>query len=278
MLISKATFDLIVKEEVSSQGAYERLYRRTEWPGASSGVTIGIGYDCGYSTPARLREDWGGRIPNDMIEALVKACGVTGKPASSLAERLKPLIDIPWEAALDVFENVDVPRWVATVKQHLPNTDQLSPDCLGAIVSLAYNRGPSFDVPGDRYKEMRAIKAHMAAKDFDKIPAEFRSMKRLWPNLSGLRGRRDREANLFERGLSTDIPQILVASATPGRPILKRGDDGDYVQRIQRLLHILIDGDFGPQTEKSVTEFQKKNNLTADGIVGPRTWQALETA
>lgn len=203
MDISQAAFDLIVAEEVSSRRAYERLYRRTEWPGASSGVTIGIGYDVGYATPTRLRADWAGRIPDAMIAALTPACGVTGAAARPLAARLKPKVDIPWDAAIGVFAAVDVPRWTATVKQHLPNTELLSPHSLGALVSLAYNRGPSFAKAGDRTREMRAIRAHMAAKTFAKIPAEFRAMRRLWPALKGLRDRREREAALFERGLET---------------------------------------------------------------------------
>lgn len=137
-----------------------------------------------------------------MIAALSTACGVTGPAARPLALRLKPQIDIPWGAALDVFENVDMPRWIATVKKHLPNTELLSPDCLGALVSLAYNRGPSFGNAGERYREMRAIHAHMTAKEFGKIPDEFRAMRRLWPALKGLRDRREREAKLFERGLN----------------------------------------------------------------------------
>lgn len=202
MDISKAAFDLIVAEEVSSQKAYEKLYRHTEWPGASSGVTIGIGYDVGYSTPTRLKADWAGQIPDTMIAALSSACGITGAAAKPLAARLRSQVDIPWAAALHVFENVDMPRWTATVRAKLPNTELLSPDCLGALVSLAYNRGPSFDRAGDRYREMRAIKAHMAAKIFRAIPDEFRSMRRLWPALKGLRDRREREARLFERGLA----------------------------------------------------------------------------
>jgi hypothetical protein len=49
---------------------------------------------------------------------------------------------------------------------------------------------------------MRNIKAHMAAKAFGKVPKEFRSMARLWPNMRGLQKRREREARLFEKGLS----------------------------------------------------------------------------
>jgi hypothetical protein len=49
---SQAAIDLIVMEEVSSQAAYTKLYQGPTWPGGASGVTIGIGYDGGYSTPA----------------------------------------------------------------------------------------------------------------------------------------------------------------------------------------------------------------------------------
>jgi hypothetical protein len=45
----------------------------------------------------------------------------------------------------------------------------------------------------------------MTKKDFAKIPAEFRKMRRLWTNKSnrGVALRREHEARLFEKGLST---------------------------------------------------------------------------
>ena len=55
--ISQAAFDLIVAEEVSSQAAYNARYQRPERPGGQSGITVGIGYDCGYATPERIRAD-----------------------------------------------------------------------------------------------------------------------------------------------------------------------------------------------------------------------------
>lgn len=206
MKISQAAIDLIIREEVSSEAVYRKKYTRPEWPGVQSGVTIGIGYDVGYSTPARLRADWSGLIPDSMITALTRACGVTGDSAQGLLPSLRKVVNVPWEAAIGNFSRVVLPRWIKTVTDKLPNCDKLHPDCLGALVSLAYNRGPSFGNNGDRYREMRAIRALMASGNFAGIPAQFRSMKRIWPNVKGLQGRREREAQLFEAGLKKAMP------------------------------------------------------------------------
>ena len=198
---SKAAIDLIVESEVTSKGYYEKHYRKPEWPGGASGVTIAVGYDLGFANEAKLRNDWTGKIDDDMIDALIKYAGLTGEHAHAKLAEAREEIDIPWEAAYDVFENIDMPDWSAKVKKALPNTDKLSEDSFGALVSLAYNRGASFSKDGDRYKEMREIKENMANETFDQIPDCFREMKRLWPNVRGLQDRRDAEAKLFEAGL-----------------------------------------------------------------------------
>jgi hypothetical protein len=58
-------------------------------------------------------------------------------------------------------------------------------------------------------------------------------------------------------------------------PLLKMGDSGEFVQRVQRALGLNADGDFGPNTKAAVIAFQKKNNLFADGVVGGQTWALL---
>jgi GH24 family phage-related lysozyme (muramidase) len=198
--ISAAAFDLIVEFEVSSEAIYTQQYRNPTWPGGSSGVTIGIGYDVGYASKPELRGDWQGAIPDPMITALETALRVTGTPAQAVAQRLTS-VDVPWGAAISVHKNKVIPRWVGLVERSLPNTSAIGPDCLGALVSLTYNRGASFNMAGDRYAEMRSIKAHMEANQFEQIPTDIRSMERLWPTVRGLRKRREREASLFEQGL-----------------------------------------------------------------------------
>ncbi|HLH88323.1 MAG TPA: CHAP domain-containing protein [Xanthobacteraceae bacterium] len=201
--ISQAAFDLIVACEVSSQAVYEKKLTHPEWPGEQSGVTIGIGYDVGYATQNQLRSDWAGNIPGPMIDALVPAIGKTGPAARPLASQLGAVVTVPWDAAIQVHKNAVIPRWVAIVQNALPNTNLIGPDCLGALVSLTYNRGASFNRPEPRYSEMRDIKQHMESKQFQLIPDDFRHMERLWPNSAGLRDRREQEAKLFERGLAS---------------------------------------------------------------------------
>ena len=57
--------------------------------------------------------------------------------------------------------------------------------------------------------------------------------------------------------------------------MLKIGNKGEEVKRLQEALGINNDGIFGKQTEDAVKLFQKKNGLEVDGIVGDKTWAAL---
>ncbi|MEW9121836.1 MAG: M14 family metallopeptidase [Thermotaleaceae bacterium] len=63
---------------------------------------------------------------------------------------------------------------------------------------------------------------------------------------------------------------------------LRLGSRGTDVMEIQSLLRRIgyspgpIDGIFGSQTEQAVIQFQRDNNLTADGIIGPNTHRLLE--
>jgi murein DD-endopeptidase MepM/ murein hydrolase activator NlpD len=57
--------------------------------------------------------------------------------------------------------------------------------------------------------------------------------------------------------------------------LLRRGSRGNDVKELQKLLKIGSDGIFGAITDRAVRDFQRKNNLTVDGIVGRKTLAVL---
>lgn len=202
--ISDRAKQMLIVFEVSSRQLYERKYRKPIWPGGSSGITIGIGYDVGYVDTAWLEEDWAAHAPPKVRETLKPACGLRGTKARDRLAEFQS-VDIAWESALKQFESVVLPLYIAETEAALSNTDKLSADSLGALVSLGYNRGPSYGGTSPNRAEMVRIAGHMKFSRFDRIPKEIRDMKRIWagdPSLKGLLARRDAEAALFEAGLA----------------------------------------------------------------------------
>jgi peptidoglycan hydrolase-like protein with peptidoglycan-binding domain len=70
--------------------------------------------------------------------------------------------------------------------------------------------------------------------------------------------------------------------SNPGQPTIHSGSSNhSVVRRAQRALRrtpnlgLVVDGVFGPATEKAVKEFQQGAGLAVDGVVGPLTWNAL---
>ena len=58
--------------------------------------------------------------------------------------------------------------------------------------------------------------------------------------------------------------------------VLSEGSEGRQVQLLQQALGgISVDGNFGPETEQAVRDFQSRSGLTVDGVAGPATLAAL---
>ena len=83
----------------------------------------------------------------------------------------------------------------------------------------------------------------------------------------------------------TGSQDTITGSGYPGTP-LRRGDTGASVEQVQFWLQQLaefdpdlkdlaVDGIFGAGTEAAVKAFQTANGLTADGVVGRMTWDAI---
>lgn len=70
-------------------------------------------------------------------------------------------------------------------------------------------------------------------------------------------------------------------SPTPENALLKKGDKGENVKRLQARLSELgylegaADGSFGPGTEEAVRRFQRQTGLKVDGVAGKGTQSAL---
>lgn len=65
----------------------------------------------------------------------------------------------------------------------------------------------------------------------------------------------------------------------PGKALRQRSQGAD-VRIVQGRLvahghNVAVDGNFGSGTRAAVIAFQEQKGLTADGVVGPKTWDAL---
>ena len=76
------------------------------------------------------------------------------------------------------------------------------------------------------------------------------------------------------------VDGIAGKNTLAGCPTLKYGSSGGITKCMQQMLNlhgykINCDGKFGNETKPQVKKFQKKHGLTADGIVGQKTWKKL---
>jgi len=60
-------------------------------------------------------------------------------------------------------------------------------------------------------------------------------------------------------------------------PVVRQGDTGNVVELVQYQLGMVPTGEFDDATLNAVKAFQEEQGLTVDGVVGPKTHQALGT-
>ena len=78
-------------------------------------------------------------------------------------------------------------------------------------------------------------------------------------------------------GAGLDVDGIFGPATKAAAIIVRQGAEGNITQDIQSVLYCKgfdpngIDGIYGTGTTKAVKKFQRKNGLTADGVVGPET-------
>ena len=195
----------IARAEVGSAKQY-RLHSQPCLPSATSGITIGIGYDCQFVTRDRLFTDWAGQLSDAVLDRIAGCVGVVG--SQSL---LRPLLDlqVPLGAAMTVFATRSLRDFLDQTRSIYPEIDGLDEARRTALVSIVYNRGHRLtdkDLQRHDRLEMRNIQDLLKTGHMDSVADQIDAMARLWgpgptPS-SGLVERRHAEASLWRGGFA----------------------------------------------------------------------------
>ncbi|MDM8524211.1 peptidoglycan-binding protein [Desulfococcaceae bacterium HSG8] len=202
----------IAKEETGGLSYYHMVTRWPHYPGHSSGITIGVGYDLRFNTENDFKETWGNYLPGTYIDELTNDIGKKGSKSRSQELKSKG-IEVPFKSAWPVLIEHTLPRFYRNTESIYPSLSNLPNLCRSVLVSIVFNRGASLS--GSRRKEMKEIQNILKLADNKNLSKEkvkellkgveeqILSMKRLWSPESGLIKRRQAEANLWRKGLAS---------------------------------------------------------------------------
>jgi Type VI secretion system/phage-baseplate injector OB domain/Bacterial toxin homologue of phage lysozyme, C-term len=126
--------------------------RAAHWPGGSSGVTIGRGYDMGSRSEATVKRDlMQAGVPEDKAAAFAKGAGLTGEPAHEFVKKNKATLgEISEDAQANLF-NAVYPKYEkaaqAAYEKKVANVpgaaawSDLKPAVKDVAVDFAYQQG-----------------------------------------------------------------------------------------------------------------------------------------
>lgn len=194
LLLSSGGRELVLEFETGGRSGYDP---HPEWPGGASGVTVGIGYDCGYYSPKVILSDWAALKLSDRTR-LGDASGLTGQRARARKNEVRDIF-VQWAIATDVFDRVDVAREYSSAKHAVPGFEDLRPNAQAAWISLGFNRG--WQMSGPNRLEMRTARDLVPKRDYEGMATQFRKMIRVWRGTQiekGMTRRRLAESKLLE--------------------------------------------------------------------------------
>lgn len=134
MIVSKKSLDLVVANEISSKSAYNSKYKFPTWPHGNSGITIGIGYDLGYTTKSQFEKDWKNLLDENSFKKLVKVIGLKGQDAKTALTSAIKTVEIPYTNALSVFYITSIPEYAKKTAGIYSGVELLPPDAQGALL------------------------------------------------------------------------------------------------------------------------------------------------
>ncbi len=176
------------------------------------------------------------------------------------------------QAQADEFLQEDLQKFAAYVNdpRYVPITDSLNVNQKEALISFAYNCGAKClqTLCENRTAEEIAEKMLLYNKGGGQV-------------LAGLVKRRKAEQALFNTPVNGSS---AVSVGTVTKPVeegesynmktIRKGSKGKGVRIWQIIVGVEADGIFGSDTETATKVFQRTHGLTADGIVGPKSWKA----
>ncbi len=111
------------------------------------------------------------------------------------------------------------------------------------------------------------------------LPDYFNASKNDWYHARQVINRLDKAQHIADLGkqfwAAISYEGTGQLEQAPFRTVLRVGSSGEDVRFMQRYLGLVTDGSFGPMTDDVVRAFQSDQGLTADGVVGLRTWEKL---
>lgn len=198
LTLSKKGVDEIIYSEVGGEAYYNKYLQKPTLPPGYSTITFGFGLDARYYSPGEIKmmlDACCHSLSQAAKQQLINCGGISRSKSQSILSSLS-WIRIPFNESKCMFEKFTLPDYAKKTLKTYPGLDKLHPNAQAAMVSLIFNRGENISPSSSRRREMFNIKNHIKNKDYQSIANELYSMKRLWPNIRGLRLRRDREAKL----------------------------------------------------------------------------------
>lgn len=148
---------------------------------------------------------------------------------------------------------------------YVPITASLNQNQFDALVSFTYNCGAG---------NLKKLCANRNAKEIvTALPLYNKAAGKI---LNGLVLRRSAEVALFNTPTTETVTETTNTNETEeyNMNVIKRGSKGKAVKIWQIIVGTTPDGSFGSGTESATKNWQKNHGLTADGIVGPKSWKA----
>lgn len=176
------------------------------------------------------------------------------------------------QAQADALLRQDLEKFERYVNStaYVPITAQLNENQFAALVSFAFNCGQG------------NLKRLCAGRNTVQIAAAMpQYCKAAGRKLPGLVQRRAAEVALFNTPVTTapaNQPVVKVAEVNQeseeyNMKTIRKGSKGNMVKVWQIIVGATPDGNFGGGTESKTKSWQSNHGLSADGVVGPKSWK-----